>query len=43
MKQLINNDTTITEELKEKNPLLWTKKMNSLKSIVEEIILRYIW
>ena len=38
MKQLINNDTTITEELKEKDPLLWTQKMNSLKSIAEEFI-----
>lgn len=40
MKQLINNDPTITEELKEKDPLLWTQKMNSLKSIAEEIILK---
>ena len=42
MKQLINNDTTITEELKGKNPLLWTQKMNSLKSIAEEIVLKEI-
>ena len=40
MEQLINNDPTITEELKEKDPLLWTQKMNSLKNIAEEIILK---
>ena len=40
MKQLINNDTTITEELKDKDSLLWTQKMNSLKSIADEIILK---
>ena len=40
MNQLITNDPTITEELKEKDPLLWTQKMNSLKSIADEIILK---
>ena len=40
MNQLINNDATITEDLKEKNSLLWVQKMNSLKSIAEEIILK---
>ena len=34
----------ITEELKSSNQMLWIGKMNSIKSIVEEIVLKeYIY
>lgn len=36
----------ITEELKDSNQILWISKMNSIRNIVEEIVLKeyiYVW
>lgn len=38
--KLIKSDDTITEELKEKNQMLWAQKMNNCKNIAEEIVLK---
>ena len=47
VQKLINELTekeNITEELKDSNQMLWVSKMNNIKNIVEEIILKeYIY
>ena len=43
IKELTEKES-ITEELKSSNQMLWISKMNSIKSIVEEIVLKeYIY
>mgnify|MGYP000540272094 FL=1 len=40
----LSEKENITEELKSSNQILWIGKMNSIKSIVEEIVLKeYIY
>ncbi len=40
----LSEKENITEELKDSNQMLWIGKMNSIKSIVEEIVLKeYIY
>lgn len=38
--KLIEFDGTINEKLKAKNQMLWVQKMNTCKSIAEEIVLK---
>ena len=40
MKNQIKNDKELTENMKEKNQLLWVQKMNNYKNIAEEIVLK---
>lgn len=42
--ELVKSDNTINEKLKAENQMLWVQKMNTCKSIAEEIILKeYIY
>ena len=40
IKQLIELDGTINEELKSENEMLWVQKMNKCKSIAEELVIK---
>jgi len=39
MQKFIKNDNKLSENLKEKDSLEWTKLMNNYKNIAEEIVL----
>ena len=38
--ELVKSDSTINEELKATNQMLWVQKMNNCKNIAEEIVLK---
>ena len=40
VKDYVDNDTELTEKLKETNQMKWVQKMNNYKNLAEEFVLK---